>query len=686
MAGISDAPQAPADFEVLPAPTQWTMDAPTASADWIGADRIPAVPSGTVANFTAAGSLTATAVAVPGVLALFGGVGELTASVSVIVAVGAPFGTTAVASATAGVGAPFSATGVLSAIAVAGATVSAPFSGTGTLAATSTVGAFATAPFSGTGTFGVTQATYSVGAGYTGAGVLGATVQIAVGANFTGTGALAATAEAAVGAPFAGTGTLSALDDVYQPTVLLGEWEFPSSTLVDSSGNAHTGTLGRVTGSIVTPPSYVTGPATNTTAISWGEADQYVDVGETGLEPQYGGYCAMAWIKAPSYSTSEYCGIFGRTRGSNSTRAGLQIDTSGALFYMLRWKSRLLYGSVGAISDGSWHHVAVIDNDNRGAVFIDGTKVFENTSPATGSVTWESGYDWVIGAISGLCTSVVGQEITAARLFAGTLADADITYWMNAGPTQLANFTGSGSLATSSQVAVSAPFGGVGSLSAAAVPGATVAAQFTGSGTLAATTKLQFSDSFTRANGALGSNWTGVNIAGTAGVVPVIASDAFAPGTATSDTQQVGIYSVQALSGADMRVRATISGTISSTLLSGVILRATSGFSASGTGVVALLSSSTTYIYAALSSSWSSEASVSYSSWVAGDVIEFRAVGTLYSVIRNPDTSPVTVLTWTDSGGAVTVTSSMRYAGLYVRSNSGGASSNTWKNFVARDN
>ncbi len=269
-----------------------------------------------------------------------------------------------------------------------------------------------------------------------------------------------------------------------------------------------------------------------------------------------------------------------------------------------------------------------------------------------------------------------------------------------------APFAGSATLAAAAKVANAAAFAGAGTAAATVVPG--VAAQFagssassattsvplsagfSGSGTPSATAKIQVSDTFTRANGALGSNWTGVNLTGTAGVVPVIASNAFAPGTATADTQQVGMYSAQALGGSDQRARATISGTISGTLLSGIVIRSTSNFAAGGgstPGVIAIFTSSNTYIFsAATASSWTQRATVSYSSWTPGDVVELRAIGNVYSLVRNPDTSPVTVLTWTDSGGVVTVTSSMRYCGLYVRSNSGGASSATWQNFVARDN
>lgn len=260
----------------------------------------------------------------------------------------------------------------------------------------------------------------------TGAGT--ETAQIVQSGTDTGSGA--DTVSISPRAADTGAGIDTALAVVQVP-ILLGEWGFLDN-VGDTSGAGHTGTIGRVGASIVTPPSYVTGPQTGARAIAWGEADQYVDVGSgSALEPANFGYAAMAWVKASSYNASTYCGIFGRARGINSTRAGLQIDTSGALFYMTRWKSRLLFGSVGAICDGAWHHVAAIDNDDRAAVFIDGVKVFESLTAATGAVTWESGFDWTVGAIATLTTSVAGQQVTQVRLFSGEMLDSDVVTWMN---------------------------------------------------------------------------------------------------------------------------------------------------------------------------------------------------------------------------------------------------------------
>lgn len=224
---------------------------------------------------------------------------------------------------------------------------------------------------------------------------------------------------------------------------LLGEWGFQNNVL-DTSGNNHHGTLGRATGSITTQPTYVTGPQAGTKAIQWGENDQFVDVGGTGLEPTTEGYAVMAWVKSPAVSGS-FSGIFARGKGGSSTRGGLQLTDTGLLFYMLRWKSRLDFGNGAGIADGTWHHVAVIDNDDRGAAFVDGVKVHETTTAATGSATWESGFSFHLGATLNLCTSFAGQAVTGVRFFSGKLADADIPAWMNTPilPSRIKVWTGS---------------------------------------------------------------------------------------------------------------------------------------------------------------------------------------------------------------------------------------------------
>lgn len=210
---------------------------------------------------------------------------------------------------------------------------------------------------------------------------------------------------------------------------LLGEWGFQGD-LRDTSGNGHHGTLGRAVGSVVTPPSYVTGPQAGTKAIQWAENDQYIDLGATGLEPSTEGYAAMAWVKSSAVSGA-FSGVLARGRGGSSTRAGMQItDTGGAFFYMLRWADRLDFGNAAAIADGTWHHLAVVDNNDRGAAYIDGVKVHETTTPASGSPTWESGFTWHIGATVNLCTSFAGQAISGARIFGGKLTDADVAAWM----------------------------------------------------------------------------------------------------------------------------------------------------------------------------------------------------------------------------------------------------------------
>lgn len=189
-------------------------------------DIIPEGPVQVGADFTGAGTLSATVVARRAVTAPFTGSGTLTATVREVERVAAGFTGSGTLSATVvpvhAITAPLTGSGTLTASVVEVERVVAALSGSGTLTAVvSAVGGpvVVGATFTGSGTLGATVVPrFAIAAPFTGAGTLGASVRqrFTITAPFGGMGTLTATVTAtggtvAVVATFTGAGTLSAV-------------------------------------------------------------------------------------------------------------------------------------------------------------------------------------------------------------------------------------------------------------------------------------------------------------------------------------------------------------------------------------------------------------------------------------------------------------------------------------------
>lgn len=206
---------------------------------------------------------------------------------------------------------------------------------------------------------------------------------------------------------------------------LLGEWGFLDN-LEDTSGNGRNATANYT-------PVYSDGPQTGTRAVGFTADGQTISYGRTGLEPMAsdGGVCVMAWVKL----TSEVAGWLGvlhkhRDPGSLSTRSG--CDLLGSKFRPFsRWRDQLAFadGIGPLLSDNTWHHLCVVDADDRYEWYLDGVSLAQSARSGTGSVTWEP-YPWFSGFTEDM-HSTSALSISGVRIFSGSLSDSDVVNWKN---------------------------------------------------------------------------------------------------------------------------------------------------------------------------------------------------------------------------------------------------------------
>lgn len=205
--------------------------------------------------------------------------------------------------------------------------------------------------------------------------------------------------------------------------VLLGEWGFLDN-LDDTSGNGRNATANYT-------PVYVDGPQSGTRAVTFTSDGQTVTYGRTGLEPTAsdGGICIMAWVKLTAPSTG-YLGIVHKHRdpGSLSTRSG--CDLIGNKFRpFVRWRDQLAFADgIGPdLNDSVWHHLCIVDSDDRYEWYLDGVSLQQTARTGTDAVTWEN-YPFFSGATEDMHSSSA-ISISGVRIFSGSLTDTEVNEW-----------------------------------------------------------------------------------------------------------------------------------------------------------------------------------------------------------------------------------------------------------------
>lgn len=207
--------------------------------------------------------------------------------------------------------------------------------------------------------------------------------------------------------------------------ILLGEWGFLDN-LDDTSGN-------NITATVNYTPVYVNGPQPGTKGIQFTADGQTITYGRSGLEPLSvaGGICTMAWVKLTASSTG-FLGVVHKHRDPNafSTRAG--CDLLGNKFRPFsRWRDQLVFADgIGPdLNDSQWHHLCVVDSDDRYEWYLDGVSLQSGARSGTGSVIWEP-YPWFSGFTQDMHSSAA-LSISGIRIFSGSLSDSDVVQWMN---------------------------------------------------------------------------------------------------------------------------------------------------------------------------------------------------------------------------------------------------------------
>lgn len=207
--------------------------------------------------------------------------------------------------------------------------------------------------------------------------------------------------------------------------VLLGEWGFLDN-LNDTSGNGHAATVNYT-------PVYVDGPHTHSRGVSFTGNTQTITYGRTGLEPlaAAGGICTMAWIKL-STSVAGYLGGVHKFRDIDalSTRHGCDL-VGNKLRPLARWRDQLNFidGTGPDLANNAWHHLCVVDADDRYEFYVDGVSIVSSSRTGTSPVSWEN-YPWFSG-FSGDMNSNSAFSISGVRIFSGSLSDSDVVQWMD---------------------------------------------------------------------------------------------------------------------------------------------------------------------------------------------------------------------------------------------------------------
>lgn len=293
---------------------------------------------------------------------------------------------------------------------------------------------------------------------------------------------------------------------------------------------------------------------------------------------------------------------------------------------------------VGTLSATAWPTgVRAANLTGSGSLAATVLPVGTTTAPLTGS-----------GAAAGAIAVAVSAPLTGSGALSAVVLG---------GIPVAAALTGSGALSASSsfQYAVAAPLTGSGA-PAVSVETRVVTADLTGSGAVAAVAVkvgVSLSDDFNRANGALGANWTAI---GTAPTIVTNRAQAGTPGfnstvfyaarhvtALNGDTQEVTFVPIAATANA----AATVGG--------GAFLRCDS----SGNRVEVAITSTQVIIGTRISGTATNRATASSTGTPS---VRMTAVGTLYSAYLNGSGTPA--VTWTDSGGLVSIGSGNRYAGI----------------------
>jgi len=178
------------------------------------------------------------------------------------------------------------------------------------------------------------------------------------------------------------------------------------TTLSDLSGNGNNFSLYDAASWNTDVPE-VTTTATNTHSLSFDGSDDYVSVPSNSVYTVGDNYTIEAWINSSSSSLQSLI------QGWYGFGFQIYLTTSGTIRFVLREPSGNGVGFSGTtqITDGNWHHIAAVLNEENVSVFVDGSLetegTFDNTVTGNGSDNLSFGHSpWASEYYSGLLDEI----------------------------------------------------------------------------------------------------------------------------------------------------------------------------------------------------------------------------------------------------------------------------------------
>lgn len=207
--------------------------------------------------------------------------------------------------------------------------------------------------------------------------------------------------------------------------------------------------------------------------------------------------------------------------------------------------------------------------------------------------------------------------------------------------------------------AITVPAAATGAGSAAVTPSVavTVAAAAVGAGSAVVFTGAQYSDDFDRANGPLGANW--VTLGSFAPVIDGNKAQAGTSGPSNTGTVYPARWAQPVATDTHEVSCVVITPATAPNLQrgGGVFVRCDSA----GNRVEALVSDTDAYIFTRIGGTLTQRATIP-AAIPSGTALRIRASGNVYSVYLAGSSTPA--LTWTDTGGAISIGANNRYVGI----------------------
>ena len=226
-------------------------------------------------------------------------------------------------------------------------------------------------------------------------------------------------------------GTLSATESssIVEVSTLLAAYGFESSgsTMLDSSGNGHTGTL---TGSAAwqSPGHNSSGEIYNPSSPTDGSG---MTVGRVGLEPTTA-ITVMGWVKLASNSGAWAVALSKSRAGTGDSYAlYTHFQSIGRpAFYFNTTNGEVIVGqsATGALETGVWHHLAGTYDGVNGKFYIDG--VLSNTVAGTGNLVYDSTNLSILTSLAFPNETMVG-EVDDVRIYSVAKTQSEIQTLMN---------------------------------------------------------------------------------------------------------------------------------------------------------------------------------------------------------------------------------------------------------------